>query len=300
MKNQMGLFDSPAEIDQRKVHVVSFSGGRTSAYLVYLMEQKRKEGLNVKFIYMDTGVEHPLTLRFVREVAKFWNIDLTVLQADINPELGQGNGYTVWSAADIQTRMPTLKPFADMLKKYGTPYIGGAFCTDRLKTKVFQKYCNDQFGEGNYQTWLGIRADEPRRLKQKEGISYLAEISDFEKQDVIEWWNERPFDLLIPEHLGNCVFCIKKSTPKLAAAIKDEPELYKQWVQMISKARKVEGRKTDSNIMYRGHLSLEGIATLYANDTEKEIKQKLAASKRFETGSCSESCEGFLDLFEAA
>ena len=52
--------------------------------------------------------------------------------------------------------------------------------------------------------------------------------------------------------------------------------------------------------MYRGHLSLEGIATLYANDTEKEIKQKLAASKRFETGSCSESCEGFLDLFEAA
>ncbi|MDI5817549.1 hypothetical protein MJI46_34575, partial [Salmonella enterica subsp. enterica serovar Cerro] len=38
---------------------------------------------------------------------------------------------------DIQTRMPVLKPFIDMVKKYGTPYVGGAFCTDRLKLVPF-------------------------------------------------------------------------------------------------------------------------------------------------------------------
>ncbi|EET2705466.1 phosphoadenosine phosphosulfate reductase family protein, partial [Escherichia coli] len=143
-------------------HVVSFSGGRTSAYLVHLMEQRRKAGENVHYILMDTGCEHPLTYRFIREVVKFWDIPLTVLQVDINPELGQPNGYTEWEPKDIQTRMPVLKPFMDMVKKYGTPYIGGAFCTDRLKLTPFTKYCDDHFGQGNYITWLGIRADEPR------------------------------------------------------------------------------------------------------------------------------------------
>ncbi|EQC0334612.1 phosphoadenosine phosphosulfate reductase family protein, partial [Escherichia coli] len=36
-------------------HVVSFSGGRTSAYLVHLMEEQRKAGNNVCYIFMDTG-----------------------------------------------------------------------------------------------------------------------------------------------------------------------------------------------------------------------------------------------------
>lgn len=134
-----------------------------------------------------TGCEHPLTYRFIREVVKFWDIPLTVLQVDINPELGQPNGYTEWEPKDIQTRMPVLKPFMDMVKKYGTPYIGGAFCTDRLKLIPFTKYCDNHFGRGNYITWLGIRADEPSRLKPKSGVRYLAELSDFDKSDVIRW-----------------------------------------------------------------------------------------------------------------
>lgn len=36
--------------------VVSFSGGRTSAYLVHLMEAQRKAGASVHFIFMDNAV----------------------------------------------------------------------------------------------------------------------------------------------------------------------------------------------------------------------------------------------------
>lgn len=295
--SQLDMFQENNELDKSKVHVVSFSGGRTSAYLVWLMEQKRKkEGLNVKYIYCDTGMEHGLTLRFIREVVKFWDIDLTVLQVKINPELGKANGYTVWTPADIQTRMPAVKPFKDMLKKYGTPYTGGAFCTDRLKLVPFKKYCDDHFGKGNYVTWLGIREDEPRRLKDKEGVNYLASISDFCKEDVLDWWKEQPFDLLIEEHLGNCTFCIKKSTPKLGLAIKDEPGLQKLWSYLIGtkETRKVETRTTDSEVMYRGHLSLDGIAELYMNESREDIYGKVKFSKSMESGSCSESCEALL------
>ena len=275
-------------------HVVSFSGGRTSAYLVHLMEEKRKAGESVHYVFMDTGCEHPMTYRFVREVVKFWDIPLTVLQVEINPELGQPNGYTMWEPKDIQTRMPVLKPFMDMVKKYGTPYPGGAFCTDRLKLVPFKKYCDDTFGRGNYATWIGIRADEPRRLKDKSGIRYLAELSDFEKSDILDWWKKQPFDLQIPEHLGNCVFCIKKSTRKIGLACIDEPGLERVFNDLITGNHVRDGhRETAKEVMYRGHLSLDGIAKMYADTDYQKLYQEMVMAKRFDTGSCSESCEIF-------
>lgn len=48
--------------------VVSFSGGRTSAYLVHLMEAQRKAGVSVHFIFMDSwGLLHVVNGR-VRKV----------------------------------------------------------------------------------------------------------------------------------------------------------------------------------------------------------------------------------------
>ncbi|ECH8657212.1 hypothetical protein OY08_05925, partial [Salmonella enterica subsp. enterica] len=57
-----------------KPQVVSFSGGRSSAYLVYLMEQRRKAGEDVHFTFMDTGAEHPATYQFIRDLVSDWNI----------------------------------------------------------------------------------------------------------------------------------------------------------------------------------------------------------------------------------
>lgn len=283
------------------IHVVSFSGGRTSAYLVYLMEQKRiNEGWDVRYVFMDTGAEHPLTYRFIREIVKFWNIPLIILQAEINPILGEPSGYKVWKSEDIQTNMPAIKPFKDMVDKYGTPYIGGAFCTDRLKLQLFNKYCLDHFGKNNYQTWIGIRADENRRLKDKKGISYLAEISDFDKQDVIDWWKTQLFDLLIPEHLGNCVFCIKKSNKKIGLACSEESGLKNVFTHECIESNSVRDghRKTPKHIMYRGNLSLDGIAKMYLNSDYESLYSEMIAAKQFDTNSCSESCELFqMDLF---
>ncbi len=277
------------------INVVSFSGGRTSAYLLWLMEQKRQAGEDVHYVFMDTGCEHPMTYRFIREVVKFWDIPLTVLQVDINPELGQPNGYTVWEPKDIQTKMPVLKPFIDMVKKYGTPYVGGAFCTDRLKLVPFTKYCDDHFGRGNYTTWIGIRADEPKRLKPKPGIRYLAELSDFEKEDILAWWKQQPFDLQIPEHLGNCIFCIKKSTQKIGLACKDEEGLQRVFNEVITGSHVRDGhRETPKEIMYRGRMSLDGIAKMYSENDYQALYQDMVRAKRFDTGSCSESCEIFV------
>ena len=76
--------------------VVSFSGGRTSAYLVYLMEQKRKKcGWDVEYVFMDTGAEHKETYKFVKSVVENFDIKLTCLRTVVIPEMGKGCSYKV-------------------------------------------------------------------------------------------------------------------------------------------------------------------------------------------------------------
>jgi hypothetical protein len=238
-----------------------------------------------EFIFMDTGAEHPKTYEFIRNIVKHWNIKLTCLRVIPNPEMNKPSTYEILSTDRIG---PDLTPWKRMLKKYGHPYVGGAFCTDRMKTVPFIKYCDEQFGRGNYTTWLGMRADEPKRTTPKPGIRYLAEISDFEKQDVIEWWQGQPFDLEIQEHLGNCVFCIKKSLQKVALAAKDEPELAAKFIQTLQ----TFDAKQDK-IMYRSNTSLEQVIALFSDTGRDELASRMTSMRQYDTGSCSESCEAF-------
>ena len=227
-------------------HVVSFSGGRTSAYLVYLMEQKRiNEGWDVEYVFIDTGAEHPKTYDFVRNVAEHFDINLTVLKAKVHPEKGKGNSWQEITLDEMGWDLSTIKAH---MAKYGNFTINRPNCTDRLKSVVSDKWRNDKFGKGNFATLLGIRADEQHRIRftdetvdlfdkkhkrNPQNIKYLANISSAAKADILEFWSNMPFDLELPEHLGNCVFCIKKSDAKLALAARDEPELYKEWSEAL-------------------------------------------------------------------
>lgn len=301
---------------------------------------------------MDTGAEHPKTYEFIRNVVKHWNIDLICLRVKIEPKLGKGNYYTVIPVSDIGK---DLKPWEDMLEKYGTPYLGGAFCTDRMKTAPYLKYCNEHFGKGNYITWLGIRYDEPKRLigddiqykksaykqlkaqaledyeisdlfckvskdlsglddeyadlaestkeliikrinnQKKAGFKYLAQIYKESKSEILYWWDNQPFDLEIEEHLGNCVFCIKKSVGKVGLATKDERWMALKFASILNskKVRILESRTSSSLIMYRGKNTLKQIIDTYQDMSRGELFKSLRSSKRFDSGSCSESCEVF-------
>lgn len=263
-------------------NVVSFSGGRTSAYMVHLM---LKIDPDAHYIFMDTGAEHPATYEFVRNVVRNWGINLTCLRVVPNPEMRKASTYEVLTVDQIG---PDLEPWKRMLRKYGHPYVGGAFCTDRMKTVPFRKYCEEHFGKGNYVTWLGIRTDEPKRLRPRYGFAYLANISDFEKQDILDWWEEQDFDLGIQEHLGNCVFCIKKSLQKVALAAKDEPGLALEFVQMLE-----QNDIKDDKIMYRNNNSLSQVIALFGDTERDELASRMRSMRQYDTGSCSESCEAF-------
>ncbi|MEF1336328.1 phosphoadenosine phosphosulfate reductase family protein [Vibrio rotiferianus] len=279
------------------VHVVSFSGGRTSAVLVWLMKiAMERYGWNVTFLFCDTGVEHPNTYKFIRDIIKFWGIELVILRAKVNPVLGEGNSYEVYEPKDLMNSavMEPFQPFMDMMIKYGTPSISGPYCSERMKKDVCQAYCNDHIGRNNYVTWLGMRSDEPDRLTPKDGIKYLADLLDIEKSDVLRWWKQQPFDLDLEEYDGNCIYCVKKSTQKLAAAIRSNPGFFQMWKYKIRDKRVRVKDGYDPKVMYRGKLSLEGIAAMYDDVTDEEIIESLRGSRGEDVGSCSESCEGFI------
>jgi hypothetical protein len=283
--------------------VVSFSGGRTSAYLCQLMLEKYDRE-DIEFVFMDTGAEHPKTYEFVRKCDEYFGLNLTCLRTKFNPVLGKGNSYEVIDIKDIKC---DLAPFKEMMKKYGTPYNpGGAFCTDQMKLVPWTKYLNEKYGKGNYETYLGIRVDEPKRLKPRDGVTYLGDISDMDKQDILDFWKTMPFDLEIPEHLGNCVFCIKKGVNKVALAAMDEPELANEFWEALQheSVRTVECRKAPPLAMYRGKMSFGQIIETFKMHTRDEVASTIRGMRRYESGSCSESCEVFvceanqIDIFD--
>tara|TARA_R110000764_G_scaffold61399_1_gene130958 strand:- start:204 stop:773 length:570 start_codon:yes stop_codon:yes gene_type:complete len=185
-----------------------------------------------------------------------------------------------------------------------------------MKTIPLNKYCNDFFGKGNFKNWLGMRIDEPRRLKNLEttrdmfgkvnrvnpNIMYLAQISDFTKQDILDFWATMPFDLEIDEHLGNCVFCVKKSAKKIALAARQYPEMAQDWNELFkNKAiHLLPANKYPKSVIYRNAASLDSIIQMFSEFSEGEIKNSIKKTKALDS-ECSESCEGNLgqtDLFK--
>lgn len=293
MSNQLDLlFDDFSNV----THIISFSGGRTSAFMLFLMLQAaRRFGWKLLVIYCDTGAETPATLKFIRDCVKAWEFELIVLRAVIRP-LGVGNGYQVFEAKDLMNSavMPPMEPFKSMLEVYSTPYIGGAFCTARLKTEPFDAYVKDHV-KGPFITYLGMRTDEPKRLTPKPGILYLADlVKSVTKADINRFWSQQFFDLQLTEESGNCTMCIKKSISKLKLSCLKNPGLARMWKFMLNnkKIRVNDERSTPPKVMYRGYLSLDAILEMSKDYTIAELEERLKYEKRYQSGSCTSSCEG--------
>jgi hypothetical protein len=164
-----------------------------------------------------------------------------------------------------------------------------------MKSEPFDKYCKDKFGKDNYIKWLGIRADEPQRLKTKDGVKYLAYISDFEKVDILKYWANYKYDLQIPEWLGNCVFCMQKKNSKIALAARQEPELAKEFSIMIEEAKDRDDR--DKRNIYQHKISIDKIIQNFKDVGEKQLTQRMMRGRREDQGDCGDSCEPFTDDF---
>lgn len=209
--------------------IVSFSGGRTSAFMATLMLQNYNRQ-DLVFVFANTGKENKETLDFINKCDLAWQLNVVWLEALVNPEKGKGTTYKLVS---YETASRNGEPFADVNKKYGIPNKNQPHCTRELKEAPIKKYAKETFGK-NYKMAIGIRIDEAGRINRLRAEKYnwiypLADDFPTTKKMVSNFWSKQPFDLSIPDYLGNCDLCWKKSKKKRLRILSENPSIGDWW-----------------------------------------------------------------------
>ena len=274
----------------KKPLLISFSGGRTSAYMTWLLLNSHThthtsylDEYQPYVVFANTGCEHPKTLDFVNNCATHFGWDVVWLEAKVNHAHRVGTGYT---EVDYFTASLKGEPYAEVIKKYGIANITMPHCTRELKLAPIRAWCRDKFGTAIIDTAIGIRADETKRIKpesaDKNKLHYPLAEWGIDKQDVMDFWAEQEFDLDLPEHLGNCVWCFKKTDTKLLKALAEYPVAF-EFPKRMEKEHPNDKRGNVVKIFRkrRSVSDLESLLNVTGIPPEQQIQE----------GGCSESCE---------
>jgi hypothetical protein len=193
---------------------VSFSGGRTSGYM---LRRILDAGLrpDVHVLFADTGKEREETYAFVRGVATSFGVEVH------------------WVSRPGQfTQLITDRRYL--------PNPVTRFCTQELKIRPMRDWMLAR-GYAHWDNIVGIRADEPRRVaKMRAAAEKRSERWDVvlplveagvTLADVMAFWQDRPDDLQLAPHEGNCDLCFLKGLGKRRQIVRDRPDLAAWWIE---------------------------------------------------------------------
>ncbi|PRA69325.1 Nin-like protein [Pseudomonas sp. MYb187] len=236
--------------------VLSFSGGRTSAYMLRQVLDHNDDLSALLVLFANTGKEHPATLEFVRECAERWAVPITWLEYRDDEQ-----GFAV---VDFDTCSRDGEPFEAVIRKRKyLPNPVTRFCTVELKIRTMHRYLksigwtND---EGEWDQMVGIRADEQRRVSKirKRGTStetpkehMLMPLADagVSVHQLGAFWAAQPFDLMLSTVNGrtlegNCDLCFLKPLNQVYSIIASDRSRGDWWAR--------QERSTESTGQFAG------------------------------------------------
>jgi hypothetical protein len=263
----------------------SVSGGRTSAKMAWHMKREWSATHELIFAFANTGKEREETLRFVDRCDREWRLGIVWVEAVTHPEVGVACTHRV---VDYATASRRGEPFEAVIQKYGIPNMNYLHCTRELKANAIRSYLQS-IGWTDYLIAQGMRIDEPKRIKPKDGIIYpLAYTWPTTKPEVLDWWKDQFFDLGLLEHQGNCDCCHKKNITKLVRIAQENERTFDWWSEM-EMSYPLNGHNVDGTprTFYRGHRSAKDIVAMSKLMTLPPLPDQEA------DGGCSESCEAF-------
>jgi 3'-phosphoadenosine 5'-phosphosulfate sulfotransferase (PAPS reductase)/FAD synthetase len=237
------LIESPA--------VISFSGGRTSGYMLYHILEAHGGTLpeGIKVIFCNTGKERPETLDFVERCSQRWGVPITWLEYRYQeglplPEMEGSNqkaqGKHTFAVVDYSSASRNGEPFeALILAKNCLPNVMTRFCTSEMKIRTNSRYLKS-IGWTDWENAIGIRHDEPRRVakilgrKESKSETPILPLNNAKVtlDDVARFWSKSPFDLQLRHDEGNCDLCFLKGPSKIRRLIADRPESAEWWARM--------------------------------------------------------------------
>ncbi len=226
--------------------VVSFSGGRTSAYMLRQVLDNNEDLSDLVVTFANTGKEHPATLEFVRECAERWDVPIVWLEFR--------DDDARFSVVDYATASRQGEPFEALIRKRKyLPNPVTRFCTIDLKIRIIHKYLRSlglSTEEAPVDMMTGIRADEPRRVvkirhrkstSESKWPTMVIPLADagVGVQDVTEFWAAQSFDLMLPTINGrtlegNCDLCFLKGAKQVYSIIASDRPKAEWWARMES------------------------------------------------------------------
>jgi len=291
--------------------LISFSGGRTSALMTYWLLNSWKDTHEMIVVFANTGKEREETLEFIHRCDEHFRFNVIWIEAITNPIHGQGITAKV---LNFKSASRNGEPFEAMIAKHGIPNQNTPHCSRELKGHAIRAYAR-AIGWKDYQTAIGIRKDEPKRLDwikaKKENIIYpLALDFPCSKFDVNQFWWHQPFDLKLKSYEGNCDLCWKKSFRKLITILAENPEKAIWWQQMedqygeyIPEQRRHNKKITTPILFFREQTTVSELIEESKFDFEKarDESQDINSLLGFQNwnefmdsnGGCVESCEVF-------
>ena len=237
---------------------VSFSGGRTSAYMCWYLLKYWGHIYNFIFVFANTGLEHEETLIFVDRCDKAFGLNLVYVEAVVHHNDRKGCTHKI---VDFNTADRKGVVFEEVIKKYGIPNVEFLHCTRELKLNPMRSYKASIGFDRLHPMAIGIRADEIDRMSDKakeDGLIYPLIKANMTKPEILHWWKEQPFDLDLPEHMGNCVTCHKKSQRKLQTIALHEPERF-DWNARMEELYSDAGAGDGNRAFFRKHQTTKDI-----------------------------------------
>lgn len=216
---------------------ISFSGGRTSGYLLWRVLQANG-GLpdETKVIFANTGKEMPETLDFVRDCGERWGVPIVWVERVSK----DSDAVVSWQTANRDGT-----PYATLIRERNyLPNPVARFCTVELKILPMARYLRG-LGWTEWENMIGYRADEPTRIAKlranpsggTRGVERIAPLAaaGIGKREVGEFWSQQDFDLQLPNHNGttmhgNCDLCFLKGADQIMSLIRENPERAVWWM----------------------------------------------------------------------
>jgi len=222
--------------------LVSFSGGRTSAYMLWRILQAHGGTLpdDVHVCFANTGKEREETLRFVHECATRWNVRVRWLEWRTRRTKDDGGKVIPfderYEEVGFNSASRDGRPFAELIAVKGyTPNAVTRFCTSELKVRVMKWFMQAQ----GYERWtnvVGLRHDEPTRVarsrapnKERWDVALPLDDAKISNRDVRAFWAAQDFDLQLLPFEGNCDGCFLKARPKLWEIERTKPGTLQWW-----------------------------------------------------------------------
>lgn len=279
----------------KKRLAVSFSGGETSGRMTKWILDNLSDEYEIVVTFANTGEENNETLLFVKHCDEYFGFNTTWVEAIVDPRPGFGTRHRV---VTFETASRAGEPYEAVTQKYGISNMTFRPCNRELKLAPMQSYLRSiGWGPGTYDTAIGIRDDETRRVSEsaadKRLIYPLVDLEPMDKQDINSWWEQQPFRLDLKDYEGNCKWCWKKSLSKHMRLIGERPEIYEfpRRMERLYGFAGAPSKDGTARVFFRGHRSTDDLFAL-AEELKNRPKPPVQIGFDFDRDSgCSESCE---------